>query len=118
MKPNKLYITAHAWKRFAQRNLTLSDVLLTLQLGRRVHRAHADFYCLLGKSLPKGKERELERLVGTVVVLEGNTLTTAYRNRQMMRRLKRKARRFSGDWRAARATRQTPLSQMQSIARA
>ena len=76
---------------------------LTLTHGRRIHRAHADFYCLLGRTLPRGREHECERLVGTVVVVEGNAVTTAYRNRNATRKLKRKPRRFNGDWRTAGA---------------
>ena len=80
----------------------MSDALETIRHGRRVHRAHADFYVFLNRCVPEGREREFERLKGIVVVVgrsnERSSITTAYRNRKAIRRLKKKAKRFSGTW--------------------
>jgi hypothetical protein len=103
----RLWITAHCFKRMAQRNITVSDALETIRHGRRVHRAHADFYVFLNRCVPEGREREFERLKGIVVVVgrnnERSSITTAYRNRNAIRRLKKKARRFSGSWTSSTA---------------
>ena len=96
MKEKKLRISAHCWRRMAQRNLTLSDVQFALRYGRRIHRAHADFFFVGWSSLPAGSECELSRLIGTTVVVEENAIVTAYRNRRALAKIKRKPKRFSG----------------------
>ena len=65
-------------------HLTLTDVLTVVAYGRRGHRAHADFYCLLARNLrnlPADKEKDLSRLVGTVVCVEGSRVSTVFKNR-------------------------------------
>jgi hypothetical protein len=96
MKINKLRLTAHAWKRLAQRGISLSDLSIVLKLGRKIHRAHADFYFLGQRNLPRGSENQLERLVGMTVVIEDNLIVTAYKNRRAIQKLKRKPKRFNG----------------------
>jgi len=94
MKAERLRMTAHAWRRLAQRNLTLSDVLVALRHGRRVHRAHADFWFLAGRDLPRGQER----LEGLTVVVEEDFISTVYRNKRALAKLKRKPKRNNGRW--------------------
>jgi hypothetical protein len=96
MKNKKLRLTAHAWRRLARRKLTLSDVLVAVQFGQRIHRAHADFYFLGRRNLPPGTEKTLDRLIGTTVVVAGNSIVTAYKNRRAIRKLKRKPKRYHG----------------------
>jgi hypothetical protein len=93
MEPIKPRITAHAWRRMAQRNLTLSDVLFALKFGRRVHRAHAAFFFVGRSCLPAGEEKGWGRLVGTTVVVEDGLVVTAYRNRRALSKIRRKPKR-------------------------
>lgn len=94
---SKLRMSAHAWKRLSQRNLTLSDLLIAIDRGQRIYRAHACFYFLGSRNLPLGAEPELQRLVGTTVVVENNEIVTAYRNKHAAAKIRRKAKRFHGE---------------------
>ena len=101
---SKLRMSAHAWKRLSQRNLTLSDLLITIDRGQRIYRAHACFYFLGLRNLPAGAEPELQRLVGTTVVVENNEIVTAYRNKHAASKIKRKAKRYHGEVMRGRRT--------------
>lgn len=105
MTREKLYVSSHAWRRMSQRgHLTLTDVLVVVEYGRRIHRAHADFYCLLGRclnSLPKEQETLFTRLVGTVVCIEGNRISTVFKNKNAISKLRKKRRRYHGEKRGA-----------------
>ncbi len=90
MKYKKLRLTAHAFRRLAQRGLTLSDVLLALEIGRKIYRANACFFFVGKSDLPSGTEKQLENLVGVTVVVENNHIVTAYKNSRAIARLKRK----------------------------
>lgn len=92
MRTEKFRMTAHAWRRLAQRNLTLSDVLIALKHGRRIHRAHADFWFLGRRDCPQG----VERLEGLTVVVEEYLISTVYRNKRAMAKVRRKPRRYRG----------------------
>jgi len=92
----RLRLTAHAWKRLSQRNLTLSDLLMAIKHGQRIHRAHACFYFLGLRNLPSGASSDLHRLVGTTVVVENNEIVTAYRNKRASSKIRRKAKRYHG----------------------
>ncbi len=95
---SKLRMSAHAWKRLSQRNLTLSDLLIAIDRGQRIYRAHACFYFLGLRNLPPGAEPELQRLVGTTVVVENNEIVTAYRNKHAATKIRRKAKRYHGEF--------------------
>jgi len=97
MKYEKLRLTAHAWKRITKRRITLSDVLIAIRFGRKIHRAHADFFFFGSRDIPTGVEKHLCKLVGTTVVVEGNEIVTAYKNRRAIRKLKRKPKRYNGN---------------------
>jgi hypothetical protein len=101
MAIGKLHFSAHAWKRMTQRgHLTLTDVLTVVAYGRRVHRAHADFYCLLARNLrnlPADKEKDLSRLVGTVVCVEGRRVSTVFKNRNAVAKIRKKRKRYHGE---------------------
>jgi hypothetical protein len=96
MKYKKLRVTAHAWKQMTKRRISLSDVLIAIKLGRKIHRAHADFYFFGSRDIPAGAEKKLCKLVGMTVVVEGNRITTAYKNARAIRKLKRKPKRYNG----------------------
>ena len=89
---DKLRITAHSFRRMAQRNITLSDVLTALKYGRRIHRAHAEFWFLGRRDCPKGQER----LEGLTLVVERASLSTAYRNKRAIGKVRRKRKRYHG----------------------
>lgn len=92
-------ITVHASERLAQRNLTPDDVHYVCAHGRQLHNGSAVFVHLGLRDIPlqDRKEDRRRRLEGTVLVLDaetGQSLTTAYRNRQHgIRDIKRKLKR-------------------------
>jgi hypothetical protein len=96
----KNFISPHAALRMAQRNLGDGDLALVLRLGHEEHRAGATFYFLGARDVPAGMEKVLERLVGTTVVVEGARVSTVYRNRRALARIRRKSK-----WHRARKCR-------------
>lgn len=90
--------TYHAQVRQAQRNVSDQDVAFVLRYGRRIRCAGA-LHVFLGKrDVPRDRrlQRRFEHLVGTVLVVcdagERPVLLTAYRNRNALRELRRKAK--------------------------
>jgi hypothetical protein len=77
----------------AQRNVTAPDMAAVVSLGRVEHRAGATFFFLGRRYVPDDRMRELEKLIGTTVVIAGNEILTVYRNRRAMSRIKRKLKR-------------------------
>ncbi|HKZ78463.1 MAG TPA: DUF4258 domain-containing protein, partial [Pyrinomonadaceae bacterium] len=93
MNSPKLRITAHAFRRLAQRNITVSDLLKAVALGRKIHRSHALYYFVGGRDLPKAQTSELEHLIGLTVVTSGNYVLTAFRNKTAIAKIKRRGKR-------------------------
>lgn len=88
---NKRYrLSQHARQRMAQRNLSRKDVGLVIRFGRKLYRAGAAFFFLGRRDVPKGREREFERLIGTTVVAAEDEIVTTYRNDRAISRIKRK----------------------------
>jgi hypothetical protein len=88
----KYFISPHALLRMAQRNLGPADLAAVLRHGHTEHRAGATFYFLGERDVPEGMERALERLVGTTIVIEGGRVSTVYRNRRALSRIRRKSK--------------------------
>ena len=86
-------ITRHGSLRMAQRNVSLADAALVIRYGTVEHRTGAEFYFLAQRDIPPGRERELERLVGTTVVLWRGRIRTVYKNRRALTTIKRKSKR-------------------------
>lgn len=84
------FLTQHARQRMAQRNLSADDLKLVFRYGRRCHAANATFYFLGKRDAQKAQSKELERLIGTTLVLMSGRLITAYRNRRAWAVIKRK----------------------------
>jgi hypothetical protein len=82
----------HAEKRMAQRNISFEDIVFVLEHGRKLHKAGAVFFFLRRCDIPGQRWQRCGRLEGTTVVLSRETATiiTVYRNRQGLRRVKRK----------------------------
>lgn len=89
----KVRISRHAARRLAQREISLEDVHLVLRLGRRLHRTGVTFYFFGRRQIPGGLECELERLVGTTVLVAEGQVITAYRNKRAIAVIKRKPKR-------------------------
>jgi hypothetical protein len=96
MNNPKLRITAHAFRRLAQRNITVSDLLKAIALGRKIYRSHALYYFVGVRDLPAAQTRELEHLIGVTVVTSGNHVLTAFRNKKALAKIRRRAKRFHG----------------------
>jgi hypothetical protein len=90
MQTTKYRLTRHARQRMAQRNLTRKDVGLVIRFGRKLYRTGAAFFFLGKRDLPKGSERELERLVGTTIIAADGQILTLYRNERSIAEIKRK----------------------------
>jgi hypothetical protein len=86
-------LTDHAIERMAQRNLTISDVQFTMKHGQRVYRTGVVFIFLGRRDMPDDKIKQFGRLEGTTVLLNPKTreVVTVYRNRNGLRKIKRKA---------------------------
>jgi hypothetical protein len=88
-----LKLSNHAQARAAQRCLAPADILYILQHGRRYHAADAIFYFLVGRDIPNQDRWQMDRLVGTAIIMdkERSTIITMWRNRQHgARKIRRK----------------------------
>jgi hypothetical protein len=98
-EPRVAFISQHASRRLAQRNLTYEDVCYVFMHGRLHHTGKALFVHLGLRDIPLSDRRrdQFRRLEGTVLVLDpatGQHLTTVYRNRRRgSRDIKRKPKR-------------------------
>jgi hypothetical protein len=92
MTEHSVYLSNHAALRMAQRNVSLDDAALVVCYGTVEHRTGVEFYFLSQRDIPLGRERELERLVGTTVVVRRGRVQTVYRNRRALPSIKRKSK--------------------------
>ncbi len=93
MQINKYRVSRHAELRMAQRNLSAHDVELALRLGHREYRTGAQFFFLGRRDFPRGAEKALTRLAGTVVVVEADAvIATVYRHQHALARIRRKSK--------------------------
>lgn len=92
---NKYHLSRHAELRMAQRNLSVEDVELALRLGHKEHRTGAKFFVLCKRDCPRGLEKNLARLIGTVVVVEADAvIATVYRHRDALAKIRHKPKRY------------------------
>ncbi|HXF06604.1 MAG TPA: DUF4258 domain-containing protein [Blastocatellia bacterium] len=89
----RVRISRHAGQRLAQRGISLEDVHLVLRLGQKLHRTGVTFFFFGRRQIPRGLERELERLVGTTLLVSNGCLITAYRNKRAIAAIKKKLKR-------------------------
>ncbi|PYS94607.1 MAG: hypothetical protein DMF64_00210 [Acidobacteria bacterium] len=90
---NKYHVSKHAAQRMAQRNLSVRDVEIALRLGHKEYRTGAQFFFLGKRDFQRGTEKELARLIGTVVVVEADAvIATVYRNRYALGKIKHKSK--------------------------
>ena len=88
-----LKLSYHAQARAAQRCLSPEDIGYILHHGRRYHAANAIFYFLVGRDIPKSDRHQMNRLVGTAIIIDKtrSTIITMWRNRQHgSRKIRRK----------------------------
>lgn len=90
----KYHISAHCWRRLAERNISLSEMLKAMEIGRKIHRAHATFFWV--GSRETRNQRELEHLLGVTVVTEATEVVTVYRAKNAIAKLKRKPKKYYG----------------------
>jgi hypothetical protein len=93
MTADSVLITGHASRRMAQRNVSLNDVDQVVCHDTIEHRTGVEFYYLAQRDIPPGHERELERLVGTTVVVRRGRIETVYRNQRALPSIKGKSKR-------------------------
>lgn len=85
-------ISNHALLRLAQRNLSEVDLAFILRYGQEIHRTGASFYFLGYRNIPDEETRRQARLVGSTVVVNDYGVVTVYRNKQALRKIKRKSK--------------------------
>ena len=91
------YISEHAKSQFCKRGLSLDDIKYVCQYGRRFITAGMIHVFLGKRDLPKDhyKIDRCARLIGTTVLISSDdkeTVTTAYRNRNSIRKDQKKAK--------------------------
>ncbi|SRR5579875_758329 len=91
-QPRGLHMSRHGAKRAAQRNIPLDALEYVMTYGRTMRRTGALFYFLGHRDLPPMDRHNarIARLVGTVVIVEGGSVITLYRNPAALRDIKRK----------------------------
>ena len=98
-------ISSHANEQMHRRRIAKSDVDLALGYGDEVHCAGATFYVLRFRDIPRAMCRnpEVRRAEGTTVVVEGETISTVYRNRDVkhLRQKPRHGRPVDAGWKRA-----------------
>jgi hypothetical protein len=88
-----VFLTRHARRRGARRNVAPDAVDYVLTHGRRIQRTGVTFYFLGRRDMPEDDRRAswASRLEGTVVLLAGDgEVVTVYRNRRALRAITRK----------------------------
>lgn len=86
-------ISQHATEQMNRRRIAAREIDLTVGYGHELHCAGATFCVLRFRDIPSALRRDPEarRAEGTTVVIEGDTISTVYRNRDV-RHLRQKAR--------------------------
>jgi hypothetical protein len=84
----------HADSRRSQRNLRLDQLGYVLRYGAQVSRTGATFHILRHCDIAPGDlcRDEIAKLEGTVVLIEGVTIITVYRNRRSYHQIHKKAK--------------------------
>lgn len=83
-----------ARRKMRQQALKPRDIEAVLEFARLEYRDGVRFHFLGRRDLPRGRERELGHLVGTVVISgSGASIVTVYRNPRALGRIKRKPKR-------------------------
>lgn len=90
MLAGTFHCNEHAAQRMAQRNLADVDLEIVLRFGRVLRRTGAEFSFLAERDLPDDLKRKFDYMVDATVILENETITTVYRNRRALRRIRRK----------------------------
>lgn len=97
------FFTPHSTQRMSQRNVTAADLDFVCRYGREYHAAGATFFFLGERDIPAAFRHSAEGLIGVTVVFIGERLATVYRNREAVRRIKRKPRHFLSTSKEARS---------------
>ena len=98
-------ISSHATEQMHRRRIAKNDIDLALGYGEEVHCAGATFYVLRFRDIPRAMKwnSEVRRAEGTTVVVEGETISTVYRNRDVrhLRQKPRHGRGLEAGWKRA-----------------
>ncbi|NIX02635.1 MAG: DUF4258 domain-containing protein [Phycisphaerae bacterium] len=88
-------ITEHAMRRMAQRGFKMADIYLALERGQYIY-AHKTLFVFLGRRQLADSGNLVERLEGLTLVIEpkSNSVLTVYRNRDSLRKIRYKERRY------------------------
>jgi hypothetical protein len=97
METSRDWLSKHAARRMAQRNVTSEDLLPVIRFGRLSYAAGAEFYFLGKRDLPENLRLRLQRLVGITVVVRDCKVLTVYRNRHSPGRIRRKLKWLSNN---------------------
>ena len=81
-------LTAHAKKRMWKRSLSVPEILAVIRYGQRHFTGGCQFIFLGKRNAPDN----FKYLEGTTVVLENGKITTVYKNKNALKKIKRKTR--------------------------
>jgi hypothetical protein len=101
----EVYLTEHARKRGAQRNLSAASVRYILAFGCEYQRTGVTFFILRRCDIPREDLRDPKyaRLIGAIVLVsEDGAIITVYRNPEAARAIARKMK-YRIPWKAALA---------------
>lgn len=90
--------TAHAIKRVNMRRINKEMIDMALKYGVKIYNAGAKFVFVRKKDIPDDLPAEIaEKIEGIVLVLNpvDNTIITVYKNRNELKRIKRKVKRYN-----------------------
>ena len=90
-------LTNHALKRINQRGISNRELELALEFGCIIHNAGAKFVFVRKKDIPKDLPGSIaEKIEGIVIVMNpfDGTILTVYKNRNALKNIKRKIRRY------------------------
>jgi len=78
-------LTEHAWKRMAQRGLSITDIAATMMFGSFYHGKKAEII-VVGKKECRHAKYNIHFLQGIHIVLKQGRIVTTYRNRTVQLR--------------------------------
>lgn len=84
----------HATRRMSQRAISEDAISATIEFGGEMHRAGVTYYILRRKDAEKAKRknRDIHKYTGTIVLVSGGEIVTAFRNKDIswIRRLSKR----------------------------
>lgn len=85
----------HAISRISVRGFTDEQILYALQFGKKFHKTGITFFFVGKRQIPKRFSKHFEGFEGITVLVSGDVVITAYKNKSAASFIKRKNKRAS-----------------------